>query len=449
MADQSSPPEPGSASEPTLPSSDYRRYTRWGLVVILLLLGGFGVWALTAPLSGAVVAPGKTAVASETKTIRHRSGGVVSRLNISEGDRVNKGDVLLAFEPTQARSELRRVQARFVTGTAKQARLVAEMEGRDEVVFPSRLDSVRAPAIDVAAVKSNEQRVFDSRRATLSSQIAKHDERISALQARVDGLGLVIDSLRNQIKSYEEEVKERRDLYKDNLTNKEKLRQAKRRKLKLEAQLSEKRSEIGKLEAEIETTRTERRLARRQYDKEVARRLAEIRSKVLEAQARLPALEQKLNRTTVEAPVTGQVVGLAVHTKGAVVKPGGKILKIVPLGEGMIIEARVPPKDIDHVAKGQNVRLRFAALGGTGGDPVTGKVASVSADTLRNQSDKEPYYLSRIRVGQSQVQRLREMELTLEAGMPVTAMIETGERTFFEYMTEPIRDMIARSLREP
>jgi epimerase transport system membrane fusion protein len=432
-----------------VPSSDYRRYIRWGMVVIVVLLGGFGVWALTAPLSGAVVAPGQTAVASQTKTIRHRSGGLVSRLHVSEGDRVSQGDSLLSFEPTQARSELRRVQARLVTGLAKEARLTAEMHGDDKVRFPARLDNIRAPAIDVAAVKANQRAVFASRRSALASNLTKRDNRISTLQARIDGLDLVIDSLNNQIDSYAGEIAERRDLYEDKLTNKEKLRQAKRRKLDLEAKLSERRSERRELKAKIETTRTEKRLAQRQYHKEVTSRLAKVRSKILEAESRLPALEQKLTRKQVNAPTSGQVVDLTVHTRGTVVKPGGQLLQIVPLEEAMIIEARVPPKDIDHIAEGQNVRLRFAALGGTGGKPVTGTVASVSADTLREQQNTEPYYLSRIRVDEGQTERLREMGLTLEAGMPVTAMIETGERTFFEYMTEPIRDMISRSLREP
>ncbi|MDZ7750188.1 MAG: HlyD family type I secretion periplasmic adaptor subunit [Gammaproteobacteria bacterium] len=432
-----------------MPSGDYRRYALIGLIVVIAVFGVFGIWAATAPLSGAVIAEGQLAVSSNTKTVQHQEGGIVRAIRVGEGDVVGESDVLIELDRTQRASEVQTTRARLLTNTAVSARLQAEAEGAESIEFPSTLHDGPVPGIDVEQIRTTQRILFEARRATLASQLGQHTQRIEQLGAQISGLREVMASVEEQIASYSEEVREWSDLYEDDLTDKQQLREARRRQLELEGERAAQRSEIVRLRSEIQASQASRTLTQNEYDREVATQLSDVRSRLLEARAQLPALEQRLERTTIRAPVAGQIVGLKVHTLGGVISPGEPLMGIVPRAEDLLVRARVAPADIDNVTSGQDVRLRFSALGTSLVEAITGEVQSVSADTLRQEEDGTRYYLARIRVSEEGLETLRREGLILQAGMPVTAMIQTGERTMLSYMLRPISDMMARSMREP
>lgn len=430
------------------PSADYRRYSRLGWLILAIVFGVFGVWAATAPLSGAVVATGEMAASSNTKTVRHRDGGVVSAIHVEEGDRVAASDLLVELDPTSVSAELERIRGRQLVAAATNARLMAEARGAQEIDFPSMLYTSHEP-LDLAQIRETQQAIFRSRRAALESELAERTQRIEQLRAQIEGLRQVIASLDQQIASYREEVAEWSGLYEENLANKQDLREAQRRQFALEADRASRIAEIARLNAEIESVRLSRTVAQREYDREVAARLGDSRQQLIEASAQLPALEQRLARTEIRAPVDGYVVDLQVHTVGGVVGPGETVTEVVPSADALVIQARVAPGDVDNVRPGQDVSLRFPALNTSLLPEIRGTVQSVSADTLREEQNGNQYYLSRIQLSDEGLRALREQNLTMQAGMPVTAMIQTEERTLFSYMMKPISEMMARSLREP
>ena len=152
------------------------------------------------------------------------------------------------------------------------------------------------------------------------------------------------------------------------------------------------------------------------------------------------------SRTTVRAPESGIVNGLQVHTIGGVIGPGMRIVDIVPQEEDLIIEAQVPPVDIDRVEIGQNATVRFSTFG-TGSVPrILGEVINISAETMINATTDMPYYLARVEVSPDSLDDLGG--LVLVPGMPAEVYIATGERTFLQYLYKPFSNSIARGLRE-
>ncbi|WP_440998042.1 HlyD family type I secretion periplasmic adaptor subunit [Arhodomonas sp. SL1] len=430
------------------PSGNYRRYVLLGWLILLVVFGVFGVWALTAPLSGAVVAQGRMAVDSSSKTVNHPEGGVVRAIHVEEGSSVEAGETLVELDPVRARSELNVMRGRLYTALARSARLQAEQEGAEEVTFPGALQEP-VEGMDLEEVRATQQAIFRTRRAALESELEQQSRQIATYEAQIAGLEQVLGSLEEQISSYRQEVEEWSGLYEEGLSNKRDLREAQRRQMQLESERASSRAEIRRFRAEIEATRNARRLRQREYNRDVSGALGEARAEVIDARARIPALEQRVELTRVEAPVSGEVVGLNVHTLGSAVSAGDPLMEVVPTTDQLIIRARVAPDDIDNVDKGQDVNLRFPALDTSLVTKITGVVHSVSAETLQNEQDGTEYYLTRIRVTEDGLRELREAGLSLQAGMPVTAMIQTGERTLFSYIAKPISDMLARSLREP
>lgn len=431
------------------PSSNYGKYALWGGLVLLLVFGVFGVWATLAPLSGAVIAPGSLSVASSSKTIQHNTGGVVSEIAVDEGDTVDEGEVLLRLDPTEARSELEKVRAQWITASAAQARLQAELDGRDSIRFPSRLKEAEAERVDRARVLETQQAIFDTRRSALQSDREQKEQQIERLRGQIDGLEEVIASIDEQIASYGEEIGEWSDLYGDQLASKRELREAQRRKLELEGQRASRNAEIARLRSEIQATRMDITLRRREYEQNVAEALGESQRRAIDAHVRLPALEERLERTRVRSPASGQVVDLQVHTIGGVIGRGDPIMKVVPFSDRMLVRARVSPSDIDNVRTGQNVTLRFPALNTALVKAIEGNVKSISADTIKDPEGENEYYLARIEVTAEGTRELRNADFELQPGMPVTSMIRTEERSLVSYLLSPITEMLSQSMREP
>lgn len=431
---------------PPLKSSD-RPYLVGGLVILILAFGGFGGWSATAPLDSAAVAPGQVVVESYRKTVQHLEGGIVDEIRVEDGDFVDKGDLLLRLDDTQARSELDIVRSRLLAALAREARLKAERDEADAVVFPDGLRDLADPA-DVQEVIDGQRQVFEARRDALQSELSVRDRRWEQLGEQISGLQALMASKKKRIASYQAEMDEWQSLLDRQMTDKQRLREVKRRVEELKGEISNHQAEIARLRVQQEEAKMERILRKQEFQEKVVAKLRETQSEILDARARINALEDKVRRTDVVAPVSGEIVGLKVHTEGGVVAPGDPIMDIVPQGQGLIVEARVKPTDIDRVHQGLSADIRFSAFSSQTTHVIEGKVLTVSADALTDKQNETSYYLARVQVTEAGARRMKQDGITLQPGMPAEVLIKTGNRTLLEYIVKPFSNMFARSFRE-
>ena len=156
--------------------------------------------------------------------------------------------------------------------------------------------------------------------------------------------------------------------------------------------------------------------------------------------------EDQLKRTDIRAPQDGVVFQSTANTVGGVITAGDPIMLIVPEADSLLVEAKVEPKDIDHVQIGQPVVLRFSAFNTRTTPELNGTVVRVGADTSTDQRTGQSYYLVRISMTKDEIGRLGDVKLT--PGMPVEAFIQTGERTVLTYLVKPLQDQLKRAFRE-
>ena len=166
---------------------------------------------------------------------------------------------------------------------------------------------------------------------------------------------------------------------------------------------------------------------------------------------KLKALTEELGRTEVRSPASGQVVGLQFQTLGSVVQPGQKILDVVPLNEGLLLEAKIPPRLIDRVRAGQVADVRFASFANSPLLAIEGRVETISNDLLTepNMNPDLPgatYYLARVAITPDGLLKLGHR--VMQPGMPVQIIIKTGERSLLTYLLHPFTKRIAASMKE-
>jgi epimerase transport system membrane fusion protein len=426
-----------------------RRMRRIGMAIVLVVFVGFGGWAALAPLSSAAHAPGMVAVESYRKTLQHLEGGIVKSIEVRDGQAVEKDQVLITLDGTQSRAQLEVLRGQYYGALAREARLVAQRDGLAEPRFPDALLARREEARVHEAIQVQEQ-TFRVRKAAHDNEVALYDEQVRQLEAKAQGLAVQRTSRDRLVASYSGELKDFKELLDQGYADKQKVRELERSLSQAEGELGELVSELAAVKLQISETKLKILQLEKDMQREVAAELAEVQAELFELQERLQSLEDTVARTEIRAPQSGVVLGLAVHTLGAVIQPGQKLMDLVPRGERLIVEARVAPIDIDRVHEGQTAEIRFSAFRTRDTPRVDGKVVSLSADHLVDERDasKAPYYLARVEITRKGLEDLAQSELQLVAGMPAEVLINTGERTLLGYLVNPLRDTVARSFIE-
>jgi HlyD family secretion protein/epimerase transport system membrane fusion protein len=171
-----------------------------------------------------------------------------------------------------------------------------------------------------------------------------------------------------------------------------------------------------------------------------------VRTNLADIEERMRAAQAVLQRTTITAPAAGIVVSSTYNSQGSVIGPGEKIMEILPTSSGLIVDAKLRPKDIDQVHVGQQAKLRLSALNTRLTPEVPATVSEISADRLIDQATHEPYFRAKLKITDALPAGVKREQLY--PGTPVDAFISTGDRTFFEYLVRPMMDSFARAFRE-
>lgn len=427
-----------------VPVSD-RRYRRLGMLVLVLGLGGFGGWAFTASLAVSVVASGHVAAESFRRTVQHLEGGIVREILVADGDHVVAGQSLVVIDDTQARTQLQIARTQYLMGRATELRLQAEQQGVEHYDIPVELSESDLPRVqEVLAVQ---QALFVARRQSHQGALQALDEQVVQLQRQIEGLEEMVRLGDRHVASLRAEEADLRTLFSRGMVNNQRLREVERDQLELSGEIARRRAEIGRLGSQISENRMQREIRVQEFHKEVGEQLREAQARVSEAEERITSLADQVSRTTLTAPVEGVVVERRVHSVGDVVRAGDPLLDLVPAGDGFLIEARVPNRDVDHLYPGQAAEIRFTAFNQRLTNVIAAEVIFVSADSQVDEATGARFYRVRLRVTDDGRKKMSE-QMQLLAGMPAEVMIRTGERTFASYLIKPITDMFARAIRE-
>lgn len=416
-----------------------------GVLVIGLFFGLFGAWAVTASLSSAAVAPGVVSVAGNKKVIQHLEGGIVKSIAARDGDLVDAGQVLVTLEDTQARSAVQTLRSRRDSFLAEETRLIAERDGLNNLSFPEELTS-RMDDPAVRGILTGQENMFRARLNAQTGQQSILEQQIAQFEEEISGLQEQISSENRQIVLIEEEIRDLETLNAQGLGRKPRLLEKKREASQIAGSRAAHRSEIARTRQSIGETQIRINEIRTEFLNSVISDLRDIQSQLFEVREQLRSAEDVLRRTTIRAPIAGTIVNSTVFTDGGVIRPGEPLMEMVPTGDKLIVEARVQPSDIDVVNIGLTAEIRLSAFSQRSSAPVKGRVIGVSADGIEDEKTGDTYYLTRIELTEDVGSVIPGA--ILQPGMQAEVLIVTGERTFMDYVTQPLIQSFQKSLRE-
>ena len=428
-----------------------------GLAILVVWLGCFGVWAGVAPLNSAVVASGTFMATGQNKLVQHFEGGIIREIAVKEGDVVEANQVLVRMDDTAANAKLRRLVLKKYRLLAMKARLEAEMRSSETIETPAAFsESARDP--EIKGILERQRAELRARKASLATEESVLWKQIAGLEESIRGYEAQVQSTKDRIALFVEELKDKDSLLGQQLVRKSDVLALRRSEASLGGDLGEFLGRIANSRERI--AQANERIAQLHSTalRDAIKELRETETDLDDVEEQIRAAQDVVDRVDVRSPVHGIVVKKNFHTPGGVVSPGAVILELLPIGDERIIEAHVNPKDISHVSVGQEALVRLSALNQRITPMVGASVIYVSADALAEQvqvktetrpdSDtRREFYVVRVRLDQDDILR-RMPEFIPTPGMPADVYIKTGERTFFEYIMKPVFDSFSRAFRE-
>lgn len=422
-----------------------RRPLTLGLIALLILVGGFGGWAVTARITGAVIASGLIEVDQNRQVVQHPDGGVITQISVDEGGTVEAGELLLRLDPQDLSASLTVVEGQLFEILARRARFEAERDSATQLEFDPLIEEGNAETI--AALKAGQVNLFNARRDSETRRGEQLLNRKGQIATQIDGVQAQQTALQTQLELIEEELANQQSLLDRGLAQASTILNLQREQARLLGQVGELTAtmagaaeRITEIDLELLGLQTTRR-------EEAITRLRDLQFNELELREQRTSLLRQLDRLDIRAPVGGIVYGLTVFGTGAVIRPADPLLFIVPQDRPLVIATRVEPTDIDVLSIGQEVSVRFSALDQRTTPELYGTVASVSADAFTDEATRASYYRAEITLNDGELARLPETA-TLLPGMPVEAFIRTADRTPMNYLVRPLSDYIARTFRD-
>lgn len=413
-------------------------------ILIVGLFGTFVVWGTVAPLESAALAPGQVAIEGNRKTVQHLEGGIVKSILVQEGLEVKQGDILVIMDDTKSLSIKKSLKSKQEQLLITQVRLLAELNPKTSITKEMNKLNLLGPHSE--KLIRNETALYELRKKALESELSMTKQKIKSLQANVKGYKANVDTNNLILESLNGELTDKYKLLEGGYIDAMQVKRLERHTQSLMGEVQGYQSRIESSEQRIQELKIKYRYIKQKQRKEISIQLAEVHQTLFEVEQELIVLQDQVERSNVRAPVDGKVLALNIHTLGAVIEPGEKILNIVPENQPLIVHAQISPQDIDRVRHGMVAKVRFTSFKSSVTPEVAGTLVEISADALTNEHTNMPYYLAKVVITREALIPLGNQALV--PGMPTEVLINTGSRTLLAYMVQPVTDSIARSFIE-
>ncbi len=400
------------------------------------------LWAMLAPISGAVIANARIKVELERKTVQHREGGIVREIKVRNGQHVRAGDVLVVVDDVRSDAELSLLEDQFRAERVRHVRASAESTLAREFILEPALSAEPGAAGHVA----RERAQFIARRRTLDEQIAALQLQMSAAHAQSSALQSQIESIRESGRLSTEELALNQKLVAEGHVARARLLPLQRADADNRSRLDESRGELALARQRAAELQARMADARNRYQQAATEELKTSSARLRELEERLRPSKDQVDRQAIRSPVDGVVMGLRVTAPGEVLAAGAPIADVVPSNEMLVVEARIRPQDINQVFAESPAKVRLAAFDARTTPLLPGRVTFVSPDRMTDADTGESWFAATVEVDAAALRH--HPEIRLKAGMPAELFVTTSDRTLFQYLVNPITAFTNRAMRE-
>lgn len=428
-----------------------RKESRLGTVIAGIFFVGLLGSAAFIPLDAGAYAEGIVAVSGNRQAVQHRDGGIVTSLQVEEGQMVRQGAILLTISASEVVAAERGLAGEVVALWAERARLLAERDGLAQVAEPVEFASLSADDRLLADDAMRGQRLlFQARRNSIQAERGVLGQRTRQQLEQIGGYQHQMTSNREQRRLIGEELESLQGLASRGFVSINRIRALERAAAELDGNHGAYRADVARTREAAGEARLQIVSLERQMLEQVATQLREVQVRLDELLPRLAATREQLARAMIRAPASGRVVGLNAFTVGGIVAPGATVMEIVPQDRRLLIEAKAAPTDADDLRVGMTTQIRFSALQERNLPILNGRISNVSADSFEDERTGQRFFRIQVEVPPEELSVIRQFREDggLRPGLPAEVMVPLRKRTALSYLVEPLTQTLWRAGRE-
>lgn len=410
------------------------------LLIVVTLLSVILIWAAVTELDNVVRGNGKTVSEAKNQLVQSSQPGVIRKRHVEEGSFVKKGQLLFDIDPLESKAKLNQAQKRFSSLTVKSARLRAEVNN----VTPDFSDELIESAPNAV---TTELALYRARLDDLNTKSAILEQRRNQKLNEIQELKIKFETASNELSLIRREISTIEPLVKSGLAPETRLIALQREEEASLGKANSANSGQKRIISGLEEIKEQLKAEEQAYKTSALTDLSAIEAELSELNASIPALESRVERTSVRSPVDGIINRLNYVTADAYVRTGDILLEIVPTGSDLIVETKIDPKDIADIVIGQEVKISLTAYDPSRYGRIDGNVLSVSADAMGDSDTGTQFYL----VDVSIIGKLFEdngEEVAILPGMVASIDVLSGKRSILDYFWQPIARTKDKALRD-
>lgn len=421
------------------------RDIRLGLLLIVVMFGGFGGWLALVPVDGAVIGDGVVRVADSVQKVQTATSGVVKQILVRDGDQVKAGQPLFILHDAELNANYTLYSTMADAERAKQARLESEQRFSDKLAFPASLLKRQGDA-RVGEILGRERDLFAARRHTVDAQIDLLQQQQQDAEREYERKQAMLKARRDSLSLLREQLEAERSLTEKQYITRQRLLELERLERQVSADVFEIEADAAAVQQKINDLALRRVTAKSGYMQTAATELKDSNNRLTEIEEHIGPSREAAEKQVVTAPMSGQAFNLRVHTLGELVSAGAVLMEVVPAGSERIIETVVPVKDIRYVHIGGKGSVRLSAYNPRTTPEVAAWVSYVAPDRRVENGVPQDGYVVRLKLDP---ESLKQAEISdVQPGMSGTVFIQTGRRTMIEYILQPFIDSFSRAFRE-
>lgn len=407
-------------------ATDVAGISRWTYALLALLLILSTLWVMTAQLSSAVIINGSVKVYKNKLTLQHPEGGKIEAVHVQDGTRVREGQTLLTLSNPQLASMVRGLERQIFSEKIRAARLQAEMAYPNGSFYPD------TPGADneQLAIIATEKTLFEARLRNIQSQESSVRQQITHVKAE-------ISALQRSLQNDNTILDRTRDLAQQGFVSSANALTAEQTINQRQVELARAQQRVAELEQRLPILVDD-------FRNNAALELRAANERILDAVEKVRPSKEALNNLDIKAPADGTVVNFTRLGQGAVLGAKEILAELVPTNRGLILEGSLPTEQVAFIRPGMTARVRISQLSKMGFDDFEGTLSTISADSVSQGMLGTSAYMVQVDMGQLSP----EVDKRVRPGMPVEIYIQTGSRTPFEYLSQPITDFINKAARE-
>jgi adhesin transport system membrane fusion protein len=413
--------------------------------VLLWIVGAFFVaffvWASLTKLDRTVKGGGRVVASSHMQIISNLEGGIVQAILVRVGQQVRRGQELIQLDRTQSGSELGSGQSSIDTLAAKIARLSAEITGRNPV-YPASSSPEVQEQIRI------EQSLHASRMAEFSAIVNAGRARVDQAMKAVQEAQSLYSSKVSARDARQRELAIIRPLVEKGIEPRMSLSDAEAQYAIASSDAAASASSIARARASVAEAQSATRQQQQDWRSLAANELATAQGEYAARRNAIPALAEKVARTSIRSPLPGHINRVLVTTVGSAVAPGAPLVEIVPSEESLLVEAMVRPQDIAFVRLGQKARVNITAYDPSVYGSLHGNVVAIAPDVIVNEKSGESFYTVQIRTTANALKDRLGRPLPIGTGMTADVSLIGDKRTVLQYILTPITRLTETAFRE-